>query len=376
MDNIMILYKFPLGIAKNEYFCNRITETAQLIRNIQSCTHTVIISPRRYGKTSLAYRAIHESGLPYVKIDLYMATDHKDIERAIIKGVNAIIDQVTGVTDKILNSIKSYVKAIKPTLEMGADGIKLILEPSTSATPTENICEALQILNIILEKKEQKAVLLIDEFQEVERVAKNHGIEGAIRHVAQETQNFAIVFSGSKRNLLKSMFNDRNKPLYRLCDEIVLERIGEHDYSNFVNKFSKKKWKKPLLAETFNRIIECTEQHPYYLNALLRTVFLLDTLPTQENVTHLWLQLAEKKRDDLFHETDVLNVTQKKLLIAIANGVTQELTSKNFLNEYKLASSSVMRGLEELIEEDFIEKRGEHYQLVDPLLKTVIKHLR
>jgi hypothetical protein len=371
----MILYQFPLGIAKNEYFCNRVLETEQLIRNIKSCTHTVIISPRRYGKTSLAYRAIHECGLPYVKIDLYMATDHKDIERAIIKGVNAIIAQVTGVTDKILNSIKSYMKTLKPTLEMGSDGIKLVLEASSSATPTENICEALQILNVILEKKEQKAVLLIDEFQEVERVAKNQGIEGAIRHVAQETENFAIIFSGSKRSLLKSMFNDRNKPLYRLCDEIVLDRIGENDYFDFVNKFAKKKWRQPIPPETFHHIIECTEQHPYYFNALLRSIFLLETLPTQKDITHSWLQLAEKKRNDLFHETDILNVIQKKLLIAIANGINQELTSKNFLNEYKMASSSVIRGLEELIEEDFIEKKGEIYQLVDPLMKAVITHL-
>lgn len=371
----MALYQFPLGIAKNEYFCNRVSETAQLIRNIQSRTHTVIISPRRYGKTSLAYRAVHECGLPYVKIDLYMATEHKDIERAIIKGVNAIISQVTGVTDKILNSIKSYMKAIKPTLEMGSDGIKLVLESSAIATPTENICEALQILNVILEKKEQKAVLLIDEFQEVERVAKNHGIEGAIRHIAQETQNFALIFSGSKRNLLKSMFNDRNKPLYRLCDEIVLERISENDYFDFVNRFAKKKWQQPLSPKIFHYIIECTERHPYYFNALLRAIFLLDTLPDQKDIVQLWLRLAEKKRNDLFHETDALGITQKKLLIAIANGFNQELTSKNFLNEYKLASSSVIRGLEELIEDDYIEKREDYYQLVDPLLKTVIKHL-
>ncbi|NNM59599.1 MAG: hypothetical protein HKM04_07265 [Legionellales bacterium] len=73
------------------------------------------------------------------------------------------------------------MKIIKPTLEMGQDGIKLVLEPSSSAKPTENIFEALQILNAILQKKGKKAVLLIDEFQEVERVAKNKGIEGAIR---------------------------------------------------------------------------------------------------------------------------------------------------------------------------------------------------
>ena len=180
-------YSFPLGIAKDEYFCNRVSETAHLIRNIKSCTHTVLVSPRRYGKTSLAYRAIDQCGLPFVKIDFYMATSHKDVEKAIIKGINGIISQVTGVTEKILSSIKSYVKSIKTSLEMGSEGIKLILEPSMNSSTPENICEALQILNVILEKKGQKCVLLLDEFQEVERVAKNQGIEGAIRHVAQET---------------------------------------------------------------------------------------------------------------------------------------------------------------------------------------------
>lgn len=371
----MIPYQFPLGIAKNEYFCNRVSETTHLIRNIQSCTHTVLMSPRRYGKTSLAYRAIYRCGLPYVKIDLYMATDHKDIEKALIKGVNAVIAQVTGVTDKILNSIKSYMKIIKPTLEMGTDGIKLVLEASANAKPTENICEALQILNAILEKKEQKAVILIDEFQEVERVAKNQGIEGAIRHVAQETQHFAIIFSGSNRHLLKSMFNDRNKPLYRLCDEIILERINEKEYFDFVNEFAQKKWGNFLSPEIFHTIIDCTEKHPYYVNALLRSIFLLDTLPTESDITRLWRHLAEKKRNDLFHETDTLTVTQKKLLIAIANGTNQELMSKHFLNEHKLASSTVARSLEELMAEDFIEKKSGCYQLVDPLLKTVFKHL-
>lgn len=99
-------------------------------------------------------------------------------------------------------------------------------------------------------------MLLIDEFQEVERVAKNQGIEGAMRYVAQETESFAIIFSGSKRSLLKSMFHDRNKPLYRLCDEIVLDRIGENDYFDFVNKFAKKKWRQPIPPETFHYIID------------------------------------------------------------------------------------------------------------------------
>jgi uncharacterized protein len=368
-------YKFPLGIAKDEYFCNRISETADLIQNIKTCTHTVLVSPRRYGKTSLAYRAIGKSQIPHIKIDLYMSTGPRDVERAIIKGVNGIISQVTGVTEKILNSIKGYVTSLRPTLIMGSDGINLTLEATDKTSTSENICEALRILDAILSKKNQKAVLLIDEFQEVERVAKDQGIEGAIRNVAQETQHFSIIFSGSKRNLLKSMFNNRNKPLYRLCDEIVLERIHGKDYSEFLDQFAQTKWQQTLSIDAFNQILSCTERHPYYFNVLLRILFSQGSVPTVKIVQQLWDDLAGKKRNDLLSETKALTVIQKKLLISIAGGKKRGLTGKDFLSESKLASASVVRALDELLDEDFIEKIEGNYELVDPLLKTAIKQL-
>ncbi len=225
-------------------------------------------------------------------------------------------------------------------------------------------------------KKEKKGVLFIDEFQEVERVAKDKGIEGAIRHVAQETQCFSIVFSGSRRNLLKSMFNDRNKPLYRLCDEIYLDRIEEKDYLTFVNKFSNAKWGKPFTSELFEAIIHYTERHPYYFNALLRRLFATTQFPTTESVGSVWHKLADRKRNDLVAETRSLNLIHKKLLVAIANGINTELTGKAFLNRADLSGASAVRGLEYLVEEDFIEKSSTGYQLIDPLLKAVIQQLQ
>lgn len=372
----MLDYRFPLGIAKGEYFCNRVNETQALIHNIGSGVHTVLISPRRYGKTSLAYRAINQCGRVYAVVDLFMATDRHDLEHAIIKGVNDIISQVTGVTEKLLNSIKGYIQFLKPSLEVGADGFKLSLEPTSSGKVTESICEALKILDQVLRKKKQKCVLLIDEFQEVEVVAKNQGIEGAIRHVAQETNFLSLIFSGSKRTMLKSMFNDKNKPLYRLCDEINLERINRKDYYNFVNRFARKKWNNKLADLAFEQLVTLTERHPYYFNALLRLLFESEECPTVNMVESLWESLTHKKRNDLLVETKGLSLTEKKLLVAIANGINTELTGKNFLARSRLASSSVIRGLEQLVKEDVIEKQGNNYMMIDPLLKTVIKQLQ
>lgn len=43
-------------IAENENFTNRKREVELLMRNFQSLVNTVIISPRRWGKTSLVHK--------------------------------------------------------------------------------------------------------------------------------------------------------------------------------------------------------------------------------------------------------------------------------------------------------------------------------
>ena len=172
------------------------------------------------------------------------------------------------------------------------------------------------------------------------------------------------------------MFNERNKPLNRLCDEITLNRISTKDYSSFIQRFAKKKWGEPLSSACIDTMVDCTKRHPYYMNALLRSLFLCTRKPSANSVLSSWQELAQKKRSDLLAETKPLNMLHKKLLVAIANGINTELTGKTFLAKADASSASVVRGLDYLVCEDFIEKQDKCYTLIDPLLETVIKQLQ
>lgn len=98
--------------------------------------------------------------------------------------------------------------------------------------------------------------------------------------------------------------------------------------------------------------------------------------PTPTSVGVLWHNLAERKRNDLVAETKSLTIVHKKLLVAIANGINTDLTGKNFLSKADLSGASAMRGLDYLVEEDFIEKSRAGYQMIDPLLKMVLQQLQ
>ena len=100
---------FPLGLADGQYFCNREAETKQLLLNIQNCTHTVLISPRRNGKTSLAYRAMNTSKMPNACVDLYMAIDATDIARGMMAGVDSLLSQISNNAEMLLGLVKDYL---------------------------------------------------------------------------------------------------------------------------------------------------------------------------------------------------------------------------------------------------------------------------
>src|SRR5689334_9795680 len=86
---------FPLGLAKGKAFCNRVLERKQLKNNIERNKHTIVISPRRYGKSSLVLYSIEENAFVYERVDLFVAVSAKTIEDQILKGVKNLITKVT-----------------------------------------------------------------------------------------------------------------------------------------------------------------------------------------------------------------------------------------------------------------------------------------
>src|ERR1700722_10837071 len=118
---------FPLGVASGAAFCNRKQETDLLVENIKSGKHTLLMATRRYGKSSLALHALKLSKLPYVEIDFYMATNEKIIEAYILNGVVDLRGKALGPIDKLLTSIKRYVKDLKPKIDIGTSVFKLEL---------------------------------------------------------------------------------------------------------------------------------------------------------------------------------------------------------------------------------------------------------
>lgn len=369
---------FPLGVAKGLAFCNRENETEVLIDNLKNGKHTLLMATRRYGKSSLALHSLNLCGLPYIEIDFYMASNEKIVESYILEGVVDLIGKIFGPVEKIVNSIKKYLKNLKPKLEVGPSFCKLELAVDDVVDPATNVKEALLLIENLLEEKGKQAVILMDEFQSVGVIAQGTGIEGAIRHVAQKTKHLTILFSGSNRKLLKTMFEDETRPLYKLCWKMQLKRISAEHYYRHFKKASIAAWGINLEDNVFKEIIDLTERHPYYINKLCDRLWSYHKKnpPSADEVSNAWFEIIEEEKSDAIKDILQLSMGQKAVLTNIAKG-TLQLTSNKSSIILQMPSSSIISAIEGLEEKDIIEKNGKIYQIINPVVKFyVLKNIR
>lgn len=365
---------FPLGKAYGDAFCNRTEEIAWLVGNLKSAKHSLVIAPRRYGKSSLVANAIKRCKLPSVSVDMHLAVDEKDVETIILKAVADLIGTSIGQINKITNLITQTVKTLHPKISLGSEYARLEIEASPGSRPALNIVEALLLLEKLLAHKNKKAVLFMDEFQVVGLIAKGKGIEGAIRSAAQEMQHLSIIFSGSNRSTLRIMFEDEGRPLYKLCRKLMLERIGQVHYEKHIQAIAKETWDVPLAVDTFEDIMCLTERHPYYMNYLCDVLWSCHkTVPDLPAVNEAWLQIIEEERSDLLKEFLELADSQRKVLIYIANVSGRSLSGKEASLHLDMSVSTIRKAASILLEKDIVEQGEGVYTILNPALKTLLK---
>lgn len=364
---------FPLGKAYGKAFCNRIEETNKLMGNIKNGKHTFLIAPRRYGKSSLCEKVLELSDLPWAKLDFHLAMSEKDVERIMINGIIELIGKSIGSVEKLTTLIKKYAKKLKPKLNIGTKIFSLELELSDNSTPGENIAEAMLILEKLLEERNKQAVLILDEFQEIGTMKEGKGIEGAIRHAAQEMGNLSLIFSGSNPHLLRSMFEDERRPLYKLCRKLILDRISEEHYKQHLNIAAKIMWEKELNDQVFDKIMLVTERHPYYINYLCDELWSeSDKTPSVASVDHAWNMVVEEERSDLLKDFSSLSENQRKIMVYLSNYGGGNLYSDDAAKKMDMPVSSISRAVSTLIEKDYVEKSKEGYRLIVPAFKMFL----
>lgn len=364
---------FPTGIVTGDAFCNREHELALLNKRFHQNAHVVLISPRRYGKSSLIAQFALKTNMINTAVDLLPAASSRYVCNAIIDAVSLLVDRILPKPKKIKEKVLSYFAIMHPVIEISAFGqrVKLTMPEKTDE---ETIMKLLLSLDQAAIAVDKKLMFVMDEFQQIANLEASLSLEASIRHAVERSQNVFYVFSGSNRTLLESMFKSKERPLYHLCDEIKIRRISNSHYHQFIPKAAQLTWRRTISQESIEQILLLTQSHPYYVNRLCRLLWDLQAPPTDEQVRMIWYQYVKSQKEDWASDMiSQLTVNQRLVCAALAKLPMSEINGKSLIKRLGLPNSSIQRTVETLLKKDIIfQDQQEMYQVLNPVIKTIL----
>lgn len=364
-------------LAVGENFTNREKETLQLTRNFDSGINTMLISPRRWGKSSLLLKAANiatsqNSSIRTVIIDLFNIRTEEEFYKMLAESV---IRSVSGKINEVISNVKKFMKQWIPKINFSPDSKQ---EFSFSLDWKEIKKQPDEILNLaesIAISKNLQIIICLDEFQNIAYFENPLAFQKKLRANWQKHQAVSYCLYGSKRHMLMDFFSSPSMPFYKFGDLIFLHKISvEHWIPFLTERFAAtQKNIEPSQAEILVNTVNC---HPYYVQQLAQLVW----LRTEDNVTtdnindaieSLILQLSL-----LFQSmTEGLSTYQINFLKALSDGISSFGTRKN-IDNYNLGSSANVTQIKKaLIEKEIIDESPEKLELLDPVyalwLKTI-----
>lgn len=368
---------FPLGIAVGAAHCNREAERKRLADNVLRGRHTWLSARRRLGKTSLIEQVTldlkrRRRAVVTVALDLLVVHDAEALELRLRQAVSDAVAQLLPRNRRVLDKLQRVFRALRPELVLSNDGVTLRLGPG--ASPSETVEAALKGLDSVAGQRKRRVMFVCDEFQQLARLKDHAALEGAVRHVAERAKYVGFVFAGSERHLLGAMFEDPDRPLYRLCERMSLDRISSEHYTSFLLDAGRMRWKKPIEQAAIERILATTLRHPYYLNALCGRLWSARRPPSGSDVDAQWAVYVEENQRRVAARVLELSPAQRAMLAALARAPTRHPAGQAFLSEVRLPASTGLQAKGVLEREDLIQQGTDGvWELVDPVLAA---HLR
>lgn len=368
--------------AADEAFCDRQSEIAELIRDIDNGVNVIIFSPRRYGKTSLikqVMKKLNSKRTVAVYVDLYPAVSK---QKFLELYATAIAKALSGKVEAKLKTLKELFPRLIPKIvikgEAGTPEFEFDYDRTKRASLYLN--DLLAAVKKYADEHGMNAVVVLDEIQEILQYEDDE-IEKTMRSAFQSHRNVSYIFLGSKRHLMEPMFTDPNRPFYKSGKHLPLKRIPEEELVPFIlSKFRQGRLK--ISKSNAVRIVEITECHPYYVQLLCHVLWddCIDKPEIDEkDIANAVDSVLDRERSLYLAMWDGLTRKQKALLLALANvsePKQQKIFSQRFLMEHGLgAASSVQKALTVLIEKSLVERENGLIVLSDVFFKRWLQKL-
>lgn len=367
---------FVFGVrVEGNTFTDRKEETNRLKMNFLYGVNTILISPRRMGKTSLVEKVcslVESDTLKIAKIDAFGCRSENDFINAF---ATAVVRATSSKWEEWMENAKTFLSRFIPKISIGQDPLtdfSIALEYNRANTVTEDI---LQLPETIAKQKGIKIVICIDEFQQIADFPDSITFQKKLRSVWQLQRNVSYCLYGSKKHMMEKMFQSQSHPFYRFGDLFYLDKISETDWVEYIcDRF--RVTGKEISRELASEICTVTDRYSSYVQQLAWLVWLrTDKHATKEDVEFGIDRMLDACEPLFIQQTESLSAYQMNFLRALANGVHTGFTRSEILDTYQLGTAANISRLKKaLTEKDLIMMTApKKLEISDPILALWLK---
>ena len=346
---------FKFGtIVEAEYFTDRVNEVAYIRHFIDSANHLVLISPRRFGKSSVVAKALKGSGRKSITVNLQQVTSVADLSAKLLREFFKVHPM------ERLRHLISHFRII-PTVTTNplTGSMDVSFQPGVDASM---LLEDVMALIENAHTKEDRIIVVLDEFQEILDLSPH--LDKKLRAIMQTQEHINYILLGSQESMMTDIFEKKKSPFYHFGEMMRLGKLPREDFHRYLSERLKN-----LFADNFDsmsdRILDYTDCHPYYTQQLAANVWNVRILQPEEKDAFA----AAINHIVLSHGLDYerlwmgFNRTNKWIF--------QSLAQNRALQTGDFPTSTIYSALKRLQKNGYVIY-SDHYEIEDPFFKEWI----
>lgn len=368
---------FVFGVSVSDYnFIGRKDEIRQLKMNFEEGINTILISPRRWGKTSLVKKVCEEVDKERVIpifVDIFKCKTEYEFYNTLAE---AVLKQTASQAELWMENARDFIARLSPKVSFSPEptsefALSLGISPKTH-TPDE----VLELAENIAQKKGKRIVVCIDEFQQIGEMPDSVSIQKRLRSVWQHQRLTSYCLFGSKKHTMMNVFQKKSMPLYQFGDFKYLDKIPTNTWIEYIVQHFKDR-QRTISPELAGDICKSVDNYSSYVQQLSWLVFSL--IDEGQTVTESHLQqgindLLNSQEQLFMQQIEPLTAYQMNFIRCIIAGHNDDFGDAAVREEFQLGSvSNITRLKTALVEKDLVEKNGKQFYISDPVFALWFK---
>lgn len=341
-------------IVTGDNFADREEELSSLVADLQGSVRLFLVSPRRYGKSSLLASTIiklRRQGCLSAYIDLYKAPSLRSFAELYVSTLTAAAHSRF---EDIARLLRQLAPALRPKLSVSSEqgGASVSFDVAFDGQEMQKkLRDIYDLPQQIALRKKKKLVVIIDEFQEIGNLG-GAGMEKELRAAIQTHTHVNYVFAGSKQDVLLDMVRAKTRPFYQMGRIMVLGKIPRERFAGFLlRKFHASHY--TVSTGTIDHVLETVEDFPHNGQFMCHEIWEMKRTSRRVDRSDVGAALTKilNNNSPLYLSLwDTLSLLQRRVLTALAREGAGGVYSKDTIARYDLgtpaSTQTAVRGLQ------------------------------